>query len=283
MRHGSRIAAAPPGIVTVARWPDPLVPARSSATRNSPPHSVAVVPVAEPVEGDAEHRPGPVVLDQARGDVRVVMLHRPGPQARVERALGRQVLGVEVVGHHLRAALRTAGRGAESPGERTGRRRGARDRRCGGSARPSAPLATDTVFLSSAPTARTWRRAAHGQVQGLGRVAARPAHHLRAAPHRPHHRVVAADVDGAVVRQARRRRAGPGGRRRRRRRGRSGRRRGCRSSSRAGRADPIDNRWCSGVYGEHAAPSSGNPGATPFATGRAVGARRRGRRAGEAT
>ena len=63
------------------------------------------------------------------------------------------------------------------------------------------PLATVTVFLSSAPTARTWwlRRADEGdRRRGVAPGPAQHLHRLARGPG-PHHRVVAADVDGPVV------------------------------------------------------------------------------------
>ena len=59
----------------------------------------AVGAVAEPVEGEPEHRSRATVVDHARRDVGVVVLHRDEREVELLGELGREVLGVEVVGH----------------------------------------------------------------------------------------------------------------------------------------------------------------------------------------
>ena len=62
----------------------------------------AVGPVPEAVERQRDDRVAPLVLDHARGDVCVVVLHRDGGDVEVARQLRRQVLRVEVVRDDLR-------------------------------------------------------------------------------------------------------------------------------------------------------------------------------------
>ena len=76
IRHGSRIAGDPPGIGTARRWPTRSIPGEVGDEQLAAPQR-AVGAVAEPVEGDAEHRLGAAVLDQAGGDVGVMVLHAP--------------------------------------------------------------------------------------------------------------------------------------------------------------------------------------------------------------
>ena len=62
----------------------------------------SVRPIAETVEGDAEHRLGAAVLHHARGDMSVVVLHGDGRQAELGGPLAGEVLGMHVVGDDLR-------------------------------------------------------------------------------------------------------------------------------------------------------------------------------------
>jgi hypothetical protein len=61
----------------------------------------AVGAQAQAVEGHAEDGLGSPVLGQAGGDVGVVVLDADRRQVEVGGELGRQVLRVQVVGHHL--------------------------------------------------------------------------------------------------------------------------------------------------------------------------------------
>ena len=108
--------------------------------------------------------------------------------------------------------------------ERLGTWRGARGRRCGGWRRRRRSLGDRDRALQLGPDGQHRARGARpGSRQRLGRVArATAGAPARGAGVGPHHRVVAADVDGPVVGEEGRRPAGRGGRRRRRRRGRSG-------------------------------------------------------------
>ena len=83
MRHGSRIAATPPGIGTGRRWPTRSNAVEVGDQQLAAPQR-AVGAVAEAVEGEAEHRLGAAVLDHARRDVGVVVLH--GDRRQVELA-----------------------------------------------------------------------------------------------------------------------------------------------------------------------------------------------------
>ena len=157
-----------------------------------------VGPVPETVEGDAEHGAGMSVLGQAGGDVGVVMLDRPRLDIEIERVLGRQVLGVQVVGDNFR-------RNAEQPAEVNRRLpesliggevlqvtdvMAAHDEGLLGHRDRVLELGTDGENLARGPT---------GERQGLRGVAAGPPHHLQTTPSRPHDRIVAADMNPPVV------------------------------------------------------------------------------------
>ena len=81
--------------------PHALEPAQVAAQQLAAPHRpVGAVP--GPVVDRPQRRPGLAVLGQARGQVRVVVLHAHEIDIRaLERELRRQVLGVQVVGDDL--------------------------------------------------------------------------------------------------------------------------------------------------------------------------------------
>ena len=81
--------------------PDTLEPVEVGEEELATPER-AVGAVAEPVEREPEHRFGAAVLHHARGDVRVMVLHRHCGKVEVERELGRQVLRMEIVRDHFR-------------------------------------------------------------------------------------------------------------------------------------------------------------------------------------
>ena len=62
----------------------------------------AVGSVPESVERERDHGIRPLVLDEACGHVRVVVLHAEGRKAELDGDLGRQVLRVQIVGDDLR-------------------------------------------------------------------------------------------------------------------------------------------------------------------------------------
>ena len=68
----------------------------------------AVVAEPEAVEREPERGAGPAVLGQHRGDVRVVVLHGEGREARAERPPRREELRVQIVHHQLRRDLEGA-------------------------------------------------------------------------------------------------------------------------------------------------------------------------------
>ena len=109
MRHGSRMAAAPPGSPTGRRCARRSQPLEVDVEELATPQR-AVAPVAEAVEGDPEDALGAAVLGEARGDVRVVVLHAPQGQVGLERPLRAEVLGMQVVDDDV-------GRDAEQPAE----------------------------------------------------------------------------------------------------------------------------------------------------------------------
>ena len=76
--------------------PDALEPVEVGHQELAAPER-AVGAVAEPVEREPEHRFGAAVLHHARGDVRVVVLHRDRREVEVEGELRRQVLRMEIV------------------------------------------------------------------------------------------------------------------------------------------------------------------------------------------
>ena len=80
--------------------PDPLEPVEVGHQELAAPER-AVGAVAEPVEGEPEHRFGAAVLHHARGDVGVVVLHGHERKVEVEGELGRQVFRVQIVRDHL--------------------------------------------------------------------------------------------------------------------------------------------------------------------------------------
>ena len=158
----------------------------------------AVGAVAQPVEGQAQHRRRPTVLDHARRDVGVVVLHADGRQVELEGELGRQVLRVEVVGHHLGLHAVEVAEVVDRLQERAvrGQVLEVADVVAGhhGGALHDADRA-----LQLGPEREDLAPAHEGQRERLGRVAPRPAEHLEPAGGGPGHGVVAADVDRPVV------------------------------------------------------------------------------------
>ena len=230
MRHGSRMAAAPPGMATARRWPTRSYPARS-ATRISPPHRVPSGPNPKPSK--ARPRTGSVRPCSTMHDATCAWWCCTGHGSRpqVERPLGRQVLGVQVVRHHVGLDAEQRGTGGRSPGGRTGTWPGARGRRCGGWPPASRALGHRHGVLELGPHRQhlpPGRMREAPAAQGRSRATGAPS--ARASPAARTHRVVAPDVDGAVVARARRPPGGPGAPRRRPPRRRWGRPTGSRWS-----------------------------------------------------
>ena len=242
----------------------------------------AVGAVAEAVEREAEHRRAcgrarPCTRPRGRGGAAPPSVGRSSSTA----SLRRQVLGVQVVGDDLGRDPVEVGRGGRWPAGTSGRWRGAPGRRCGGSARRSRPWPRDRALQLGAHGQHLARRRRTAAGGARARSPASGAAAAAAPGAGPHHRVVAADVDGPVVgEQAVDERPEPA-RRRRRRRGRSARRSGCRSSCTSGRPTPASEQVVQRAVGQEQ-PSSGSPGATASATGRAGAAGRQHDRAGAA-
>ena len=115
IRHGSRIARSPPGQPHRQQRAD-AVERREVADEQLAAPDRAVEAVAGAVEDRADRRPWLAVLGQARRQVGVVVLDADQLDAlALERVLGREVLGVQVVRDDLRARPRTAARSARSP------------------------------------------------------------------------------------------------------------------------------------------------------------------------
>ena len=130
----------------------------------------------------------------------------------------------------------------------------------------SAPRVTATVLLSSAPTARIGRRPATGSGSGSGRSPRdRRSTWVRPLERGPHDRVVAADVDRAVVTEDAVDERG------RAERSASSSSWAIGSSLRlplvitSGRPTPASRRWCSGEYGS-STPEVGQPRGDTAAT-----------------
>ena len=138
MRHGSRIAATPPGIGDGTEVPDALEPVEVGHQELAAPEG-AVGAVAETVEGEPEHRFGAAVLHHARGDVGVVVLHGHDREVEVERRTWSTGTRGAGRGRPPRASRRTARAGGRRPAGTTGTSRGARGRRCGGRRRRRRP------------------------------------------------------------------------------------------------------------------------------------------------
>ena len=84
------------------KMPDALEPAEIREQVLATPEC-AVGSVAEPVEGEPQHWFGTAVLHHARGNMRVVVLHRHRWKVEVERELRGQVLRMEIVRDHFGA------------------------------------------------------------------------------------------------------------------------------------------------------------------------------------
>ncbi len=158
----------------------------------------AVGAVPDAVEGQGHHPIGATVLDQARSHVRVVVLHPDQRQAEIVGHLGRQVLGVEVVGHRLRLDVVEVAEVVDRLEERLVR----------GEVLEIADVMARHDVLLARHGHRALELGAHGEdrtgrgtreANGGRRQAPRPTEHLDPPGDGPHHRVVAADVDRTVV------------------------------------------------------------------------------------
>ena len=292
-RHAPRLAdgGRPAGHrLTGRRCPTRSKPAQVGHEQLAAPQG-GVGAVAETVEGERQHRrrcgraPPCTTATWAWWCCTAT-----GGQVEVGGELGRQVLGMEVVGDDLGLDAVEVAEVVDGLQERAVGRRGARGRRCDGSAPPSWPVVTAMVLFSSAPTASTGPLGGERQRHRLGRVAPRAAQDLQAArsPARTTESsqrmwMARSWVSSAVDQRA------ETARRRRRRRGRSARRCGCRSSSRAAGRRRRASRWCSGAVGQEQ-PELGPARERPRRPTGAVGAaghqhdrparRRQGRRGG---
>ena len=126
------------------------------------------------------------VLDHARGDVRVVVLHRDGREVEVERELRRQVLRVEVVRDDLGRHAVQRGQVVDGLEERLVRGEVLEVADVVARRRRRRPRVTATVALQLGPDRE--HRARAGERAGgmrLGRVPARPAEHLQPARRSP--------------------------------------------------------------------------------------------------
>ena len=66
-------------------------------------------PIPGAVERNADHRPREMVLRHAAGDMRVVVLHRNGPDVPLlQSPLGREIAGMQIVGDRRRLPLQDA-------------------------------------------------------------------------------------------------------------------------------------------------------------------------------
>ena len=243
MRHGSRIAASPPGSGTGSRCASALERGEVAAQQLAAPER-PVGPVAGAVEDERERRALLAVLGEAGGRVRVVVLDADELAVLLERPLRREVLGVEVVGDdlgldaehrevELEVGRGTRGRPAPSRGRRGGRRgtprRRARRRTCSSARRPP----------------RRAGRRRDGQRQRGRHVAARAAHG-EAGRARPSPRSGGGSAGRARGRRRRSRRAAPRA---------SSSSKAIGSSERlplvstSGRPKSAQSRWWSGVYG----------------------------------
>ena len=99
-RHGSRIAASPPGSGTGSSQASRSKLVEVAAEQLAAPER-PVRAVARAVEDERERRALLAVLGEAGGRVRVVVLHADERKALLVRPLRREVLGMEVVGDHL--------------------------------------------------------------------------------------------------------------------------------------------------------------------------------------
>ena len=135
------------------------------------------------------------------------------PVGALERVLGRQVLGVQVVGHHLGLDREQALEVLDPLAERAQRLAVLQVADVVATARPAAPLARQNVLFSSAPQAST---AAARRAAGRGWPGTYPRERRIISGgrrgRRAHHRVVGADVDRAVVGRGSRSAMPPGAR-----------------------------------------------------------------------
>ena len=194
-RHGSRIAASPPGSGTGSRCASRSKPAEVAAQQLAAPER-PVGAVARAVEDERERRALLAVLGEARGGVGVVVLDADERDVLLERPLRREVLGVEVVGDDLRLdAEHRRGRARGRRGRR-GRRARSRGRR-GAAERNASRRACDAEGALQLRAGGDERRRRDRERQRRGRVAARAPDREGGADDR----VLAAAVDRAVVRE----------------------------------------------------------------------------------
>ncbi len=127
----------------------------------------------------------------------MMVLHADRRQVEVGGELGGEVLGVEVVRHHLGRDTREGAQVVDRLQERP----------VGGQVLEIADVVAGHHgvalghrhrALQLGPDGQHVTKGGGGQGDGLRCVAAGPPNHLDAAPRGPNHRVVAADVDGAV-------------------------------------------------------------------------------------
>ena len=95
-RHGSRIAASPPGSGTGSRCARRSNRVEVAAQQLAAPQR-SVGAVARAVEDERERGPLLAVLGEARGGVGVVVLDADELRVLLERPFRREVLGVEIV------------------------------------------------------------------------------------------------------------------------------------------------------------------------------------------
>ena len=149
----------------------------------------------------AARRARPAARPGARGGAgRVAAGLRPRPPgARPTRGRGSRGAGRR---RRPPARCGRATRGCRRPGPAAPASRGWRCRRCAGCIQARRPEARQSVVLSSPPTASSGG-ASSGSANRQRRVAAAAPHRLHGAVDDPDHRVVARDVDRAVVVQPR--------------------------------------------------------------------------------
>src|ERR687886_1746590 len=162
-----------------------------------------------PVAGPVERHPNdplltwPLVVRQAAGDVRVVVLHAYAQEPRLLQlagVLGGEVLGVQVVGHQLRLHVEEPAVVLDPLPE------GAQGLIV--LQVPDVVAEEDVALLGHAegvlelaPAGQSVPSEALHYPQRRWRVAPRAPDRVRLLPRGPHHAIVAAHVDGPVVNQ----------------------------------------------------------------------------------
>ena len=198
MRHGSRMAASPPGSRTGGRWRDPVEPLQRADQQLAAPHRA----VGAQARCRRRSPPPPCPARRARpgrrrggrgGAARPTRLH----PLELQRVLGREVLGVQVVGHHLRPHGEQALEVLDPVAEGAQGLPVAQVADVVAHPRATAPRQAEGVLLLG--PAGQQRRRVQRQGHRLGHVAARAPDHQRRPVGGAHHRVVGAHVDGPVV------------------------------------------------------------------------------------